>query len=68
QTEGNIEDSEMLRTFNCGVGMTLVVAEEVAEDIINGLRLNDIDAWVIGHIEAANNEDSEAPFVEFTSG
>ncbi len=65
QTEGNIEDAEMLRTFNCGVGMTLVVAENAVDDLINSLRLNDIEAWSIGHIEAG---DSEEPFVEFTNG
>ncbi len=65
QTEGNIEDSEMLRTFNCGVGMTLVVAEDAVDDLINSLRLNEIEAWSIGHIEAG---DSEEPVVEFTNG
>ncbi len=71
QTEGNIKDSEMLRTFNCGIGMTLVVAEEVVEDIINSLRLNDIEAWTIGEISAADTEELKttgAPFVEFTNG
>jgi phosphoribosylformylglycinamidine cyclo-ligase len=65
QTEGNIKDSEMLRTFNCGVGMTLVVAEDAVDDLINSLRMNEVEAWAIGHIEA---DDSDKPFVEFTNG
>ncbi len=65
QTEGNIEDPEMLRTFNCGVGLTLVVAEKDKEDLINSLRLNEIEAWIIGHIEA---DETDEPFVEFING
>ncbi len=65
QTEGNIEDSEMLRTFNCGVGLTLVIAEKDKEDLINSLRLNEIEAWTIGHIEA---DETDEPFVEFING
>lgn len=62
QTEGNIEESEMLRTFNCGVGLTFIVAEEVAEDLINTLRIEGIQSWSIGRIEA---DESETPYVEF---
>ena len=30
QAEGRVEDSEMRRTFNCGIGLVLVVAKEDA--------------------------------------
>ena len=63
QQQGNIEEAEMLRTFNCGIGMTLVVPEDAVDDLINALRLKDIDAWAIGYIDAG---DAEAPVVEFS--
>jgi phosphoribosylformylglycinamidine cyclo-ligase len=31
QEQGNIAEDEMLRTFNCGIGMTVIVAAEDAE-------------------------------------
>ncbi len=62
QTQGNIEESEMLRTFNCGVGLILIVSEETADELINSLRLEGIQAWAIGSIEA---EDSGSPSVEY---
>jgi len=31
QQQGNISDAEMLRTFNCGIGMAVIVAAEDAE-------------------------------------
>ena len=47
---GNIEESEMFRTLNCGIGMVLVVPEKQTEDImirLSGLHEN---AFVIGEI------------------
>ncbi|MCJ2107598.1 phosphoribosylformylglycinamidine cyclo-ligase [Methylobacterium sp. E-041] len=35
--EGGVAEAEMLRTFNCGIGMVLVVAEERAEAVIRAL-------------------------------
>lgn len=37
QTRGNIEEQEMLRTFNCGIGMVILVAAEPANEIIQAL-------------------------------
>lgn len=65
QENGNIEDMEMLRTFNCGIGMTLVVPAEIEEDVINALRLDDIKAWRIGVIEAT---DADEAHVEYING
>lgn len=33
QKQGNIETSELLRIFNCGIGMVLVVAPDVVADV-----------------------------------
>ncbi|MGH1417776.1 MAG: phosphoribosylformylglycinamidine cyclo-ligase [Hyphomicrobiaceae bacterium] len=34
---GNLTQDELLRTFNCGIGMILVVAEEAAKDVMQTL-------------------------------
>ena len=54
---GDISNSEMLRVFNCGIGMVLVVAEDEAEEII--LRLNGMSerAYEIGKIEKRGTSD-----------
>jgi len=62
QREGNIEDGEMLKTFNCGIGMVMVVSEEQVDEIVNSFKLQQIDSWKIGHISAA---ETEAPYVEY---
>jgi phosphoribosylformylglycinamidine cyclo-ligase len=38
QQEGNITDAEMLRTFNCGIGLVLLVAPEHADTVADAAR------------------------------
>lgn len=51
QQNGNVENSEMYRTFNCGVGMVLIVDTDDADNIISILNQNGENAWCLGHVE-----------------
>jgi phosphoribosylaminoimidazole synthetase len=48
---GDIVASEMLRTFNCGVGMVVVVAPDQAEAVAASLRRSGETVAVLGRIE-----------------
>ena len=48
--KGNVSDSEMLSTFNCGVGMILVVDPSLAPAVIEHVGQNH-DCYIIGEIE-----------------
>lgn len=50
QKSGNVTEHEMYRTFNCGVGMVLVVDEANVDEALNILKTEGENAWVIGHI------------------
>ena len=50
QTEGNISQAEMYRTFNCGVGFVIVVPEQQADKAIEILNDNGEQAWQIGEM------------------
>jgi phosphoribosylformylglycinamidine cyclo-ligase len=56
QEHGNIEISEMRRTFNCGVGMVVVVKDEDAAKTIDLLARNGETAWQVGRIVAGKQE------------
>ncbi len=47
---GQVPDEDMLRTFNLGVGMTLVVAPEAAEETCRHLEAQGCRAYAIGRI------------------
>lgn len=50
QTEGNISQAEMYRTFNCGVGFVIVVPEQQADKAIEILNDNGEQAWQLGEM------------------
>ena len=54
QKEGNIETREMSRTFNCGIGMIVVVSPENSQAAQEILRSHGEDVIVIGKIISGN--------------
>lgn len=54
QTQGNIAQQEMLRTFNCGIGYVVVVDKVVAKDAIQCLQQSGESVWQIGQIIAGD--------------
>jgi phosphoribosylaminoimidazole synthetase len=51
QAQGNIEPEEMARTFNCGIGMAVVVAQADADAVTNALEAAGESVVRIGRIE-----------------
>ena len=62
QQSGNIEDSEMYRTFNCGIGMVLIVAKEDVKQALELLNAEGEKVFPIGRIDKADG----APEVSIT--
>ncbi|WP_415884199.1 phosphoribosylformylglycinamidine cyclo-ligase [Neptuniibacter sp. QD29_5] len=53
QEQGNVDATEMYRTFNCGVGMVICVPADKQDEALQLLNEAGEDAWVIGSIAAA---------------
>jgi phosphoribosylformylglycinamidine cyclo-ligase len=54
QQAGNIDEDEMLRTFNCGIGFVVVVPQDRADAALARLRELGEAAMPIGHIVPAD--------------
>ena len=52
QAAGGVAEAEMRRTFNCGVGLMLIVDPHDLPDVLEGLVRDGEDAFVIGELAA----------------
>src|SRR5205814_8303171 len=54
--EGGVADLEMLRTFNCGIGMVAVAAADRATDVVKCFTLAGEAVAVLGEVAAIGRE------------
>ncbi|MCK5546772.1 MAG: phosphoribosylformylglycinamidine cyclo-ligase, partial [Rhodospirillaceae bacterium] len=59
QNSGNIAPNEMARTFNCGIGMVLIVSADKADEIKSVLEKEGETVFTVGHIIKRNNGDAK---------
>jgi phosphoribosylformylglycinamidine cyclo-ligase len=57
QREGRVEREEMWRTFNCGIGYTVIVAQAQGASTIAALKALGLDAVAIGEVVAASGDE-----------
>lgn len=53
---GNVDQDEMLRTFNCGVGLCMVVAPDALGACVEHLAAKGLDCYPIGTMVASDAE------------
>lgn len=51
QQQGNVAEFEMLRTFNCGIGLVLCIPGNDCEMALKTLNQEDENAYLIGHVK-----------------
>ncbi len=57
QHAGNIEQTEMYRTFNCGIGMVVCIPKEHAQAAIECLERQGETVFSLGQIDASNAQE-----------
>jgi phosphoribosylformylglycinamidine cyclo-ligase len=57
--QGNVAAQEMFRTFNCGIGMVVVVSQADAARAISQLQASGETVWQIGQIRARNGDEHQ---------
>ncbi len=56
QSIGNVEDMEMFRTFNMGIGMVIICGKDAQDLIINHVKENGFECFEIGKVLKGDNE------------
>lgn len=56
QELGNINEAEMHRTFNMGIGMVLIVAKEHGMEVLEKVTAAGETAWIIGEVHKGGRE------------
>ncbi|MFO1464777.1 MAG: phosphoribosylformylglycinamidine cyclo-ligase [bacterium] len=64
QEQGSVENQEMYRVFNCGIGMVLVVAAKDADEVVSRLKAHGQGAAVIGEIVARGAADEAQVLIQ----
>lgn len=59
QSGGSISESEMFRTFNCGIGMIIIVSKNEAHKIINRIEGLKEKAFLIGEIGKRDRKEEQ---------
>ncbi|HVR56884.1 MAG TPA: phosphoribosylformylglycinamidine cyclo-ligase [Pseudolabrys sp.] len=59
-SEGGIAESEMLRTFNCGIGMIVVASPEKADAVVKAFTRAGETVVILGDITSARGDTSVA--------
>jgi phosphoribosylformylglycinamidine cyclo-ligase len=61
--QGNVAQQEMYRTFNCGIGMVVIVDKSDAVVALDQLKSLGETAWVIGTIQGRQGNEAQTKVV-----
>ncbi len=63
QDNGNVTEHEMLRTFNCGVGLVIAIEADKADQAVEILKAQGENAWIIGELANLDNGQEQVEMV-----
>ncbi len=63
QKSGPVSEEEMFRTFNCGIGMVIIVAKGEADDVMTVLKKRKERAFIIGEITRRGEKEEAVEFI-----
>ena len=61
---GGVPQSDMERTWNCGIGMVAIVDPSVADLAMKSLSARGMKAWIAGDIQSSQNSGLHSAYLE----
>ena len=61
---GSVEEKEMFRVFNMGIGMMIIVSEKESQDVIDHLKMLGEKVYMIGVIEKRDDKQKQVYLCE----
>jgi phosphoribosylaminoimidazole synthetase len=61
---GNVEEKEMFRVFNMGIGMMIIVSEKECQEVLNRLEILGEKAYLIGAVEKREDKQDQVCLCE----
>lgn len=63
QEKGKLSDTEMLRTFNCGIGMVVIVNKDDSNDCQEFIKNSGLNCWEIGTVRQSEPNKDDVEFI-----
>ncbi|MEW6289331.1 MAG: phosphoribosylformylglycinamidine cyclo-ligase [Thermodesulfobacteriota bacterium] len=64
QKNGKISTEEMFRTFNCGIGMVLIIDARIVEDVTQQLIALGESPYIIGEVAARKEDEDLVEYID----
>ena len=63
QEKGHLSDTEMLRTFNCGIGMVVIINKDDSAECQELINTTGLKCWEIGSVRQSEADKDDVEFI-----
>lgn len=63
QEKGNLSNTEMFRTFNCGIGMAIIINKDDSVECQELIKTSGLKCWEIGSVRKSKSHKNDVEFI-----
>ena len=61
----NVSDDEMLKTFNCGIGLLVYVDKQNSSKLLNHLNSLNFNSWIVGEMQQKDKNQNSVHILNY---